>query len=316
MKKQKKKLGLDQILGLIKKGHNPARISFDLEVPKQTLEYYVTKLKKLGCIEKKGYGVWIYKKEVPKKGKGSAKLNSDFKEIRGHAFIWRIEFYKEYPWAKIVRAYKKKKLTFNKICNGRILRTMMNNRKIWLTKKGLTIYEPLSFTGRSSFEVKGQAVFEMDNLVKNLLKELGLKLRTYRFTTSREHYAMVRNELARQYNDKKEKMIIRDESGTSWLWIDHSHGENELETNEPVVSRQVQGYWNSHRRQNFKVDADFVVKNFNEASKQIKKNAEDLGYYAENMVTHVSLMKSIDKNLSKQTDLFEKISKSLESKNV
>jgi len=256
----------------------------------------------------------------PKQAKGTVEVNSDLKEIRGHAFIWKIEFFKNYQWEEIVRKYRKKKLTFNIIGNyKKTIRTILNNRKIWLTKRGLIIYEPLSFMGRSSFEVKGQAVYEMDKLIKSLLKELGLKISPYRFTTSREHYAIVRNALARQYNDKKEKMIIRDQQGTAWLWIDHSHGEEELETNEAVVNRQVQNHWNSHKKHGFKIDADFITENFKESANQIKKNADNLGYHAENMRSHVLAVRELGDGVKKQnilfenqTALFERMAKALE----
>jgi len=52
----KKKLGLEQILALIKSGFSPAKISSKHSIPKQSLGYYVDKLKRLGCIEKEGYG--------------------------------------------------------------------------------------------------------------------------------------------------------------------------------------------------------------------------------------------------------------------
>ena len=68
--KGNKKLGLVQILVLIKAGQSPAKISKKYNIPKQTISYTVGKLKKLGCIEKIGYGVWEYKKEVPKVPQG------------------------------------------------------------------------------------------------------------------------------------------------------------------------------------------------------------------------------------------------------
>ena len=60
--------------------------------------------------------------------------------------------------------------------------------------------------------------------------------------------------------------------------------------------------------------ASQLAVNLKETSNQIKKNAGQLEYYAENQVTHVKLMKNIDKNLKKQTDIFNKILKALEKK--
>jgi len=264
MKKQEK-VGLIQVLELIKSGSSPAQISKKYNIPKQNISYFVGKLKKLGCIEKKGYGVWKYLKPIKEvkslttthsNRKG---LTSPKKEIRGHAFIWKIEFYKPYDWKKIVRSYKKKKLTFQLIASGKVFRIIFKSRKIWLNKRGLTIYEPIDFVGISSFQVKSKAVFEMDKLIKDLLKELGVKFRPYRFTTSREHYGIIKHELARQFNEKKEKMNIRSDDGDVWMWIDDSKGLGELENNEVSVNRQVQNYWNDHRKHNFAVTPTFVL---------------------------------------------------------
>ncbi len=291
----RKKLGLDQIFNEIKEGLNPSEISKKHNIPKQTLAYSLNKLKKLGCIEKVGYGTWEVLKEVPTKGEGTNKVNSDLpiNEIRGHAFIWKIEFAQPYNWIEVIRKYKKKKLSFSVVCKGRIPRTIFNGRKIWLTKKGLTIYEPLDFLGKSSFQVKGTAVYEMDRLIKGLLRETGLKFKIYRFTTSREHYGMIKNELARQYNDKGEKMIIRDQEGTAWLWIDDSKGLGELETGDPHLSRKVQNFWNNHKKHDFKHDGDYIDRNFKESAKQIGQNAENLAYHAENMRSHVGAVKEL-----------------------
>lgn len=312
--KDKKKVGLVQVLKLIESGLSPAKISKKYNIPKQNVSYFVGKLKKLGCIQKKGYGVWEYLRPIKEvkdltiglsDRRGKKSLTSRRKEIRGHAFIWRIRFLKPYDWKKVVKSYKKKKLTFQLIARGKVFRTIFENRKVWLNTSGLTIYEAIDFMGSSSFQVKSKAVYEMDQLIKNLLRELGLKFRPFIFTTSREHYGIIKHELARQYNEKKEKMRIRSEDGNIWMWIDDSKGLCELENNEVSVSRQVQNYWNSNRKHDFKVDADFILNGFDKTNKVAQKNAKQLESFADNQMTHVRLMKNIDKNLQKQTDFFK-----------
>lgn len=308
--KRKDKFGLHQILALIKGGFNPSKISKDYDISKQNIDYYIGKLKTLGCVEKKGYGTWAYIKEVPIVPKGSSEpQSSDLKkkQIRGHAFIWKIEFINKFDWNNMIPKYRKKKLTFQKICNKRVYRTIFNSRKIWLTKNGMIIYEPLDYLGPSSFKVKGTAVFELDKLIKALLKELGQKFRGYLLTTSREHYAIIKNELARQYNDKGEKLFIRNVEGTVWMWIDHSHGEHELENNEVMTNRQVQNFWNNHKKHNFKIDADFTLKNFDKAAKQIKKNAEHLEFHAENMRSHVKVVQELGTGVNKFNENIESL---------
>ncbi len=316
--KKGKKLELNHLFELIKSGLIPSEISKKLSIPKGTLSYHVAKLIKLECIENPSYGVWnVLKeyKEVRKVPKGSMKPQTSNilkKEIRGHAFIWKIEFIEPYNWKKAVKYYKKKKLSFSVICNGKVPRTIFKGRKVWLTKKGMTIYEPIDFMGGSSFSVKGTAVFEMDRLIKGLLKELNLKFRYYRFSTSREHYGMIKNELARQYNNKKEKMVIRNESGEAWLWIDDSKGLGELETKDPSISRQVQNYWNNHKKNNFEVDADYVKDGFKESAKQIKENAENMAHYGKHVVTHVKLMDRIADRMDLMDEREERLVKAIE----
>lgn len=274
--KAQKKVGLNLILKEMSAGKMPAEISKKYNIPKQTLSYSTTKLKELGCLEKlPEYGRWkILKKEVPIRPKDTSKLKMGLKDIRGHAFIWNIEFLEDgFDWMQVVENYKKRykkpALSFKMICNGKVPRTIFKNRKIWLTKSGLTIYEPLDFFGKSSFSVKGTAVFEMDRLVKALLKTLKLKFQYYRFKCSREHFAHVHNQMARQFNDRKQKIKV--EWDGKWFWIDFSDGINEEETDDANVSRQAQKHYISQLKTKFAVTPEVVLGNFKESANQIKQ---------------------------------------------
>ena len=246
--------------------------------------------------EKVGHGVsstWKFIKVVPIRPKDTLKVKVGL-PIRGHAFIWNIEFLEGgYNWKQIVENYKKRynkpTLSFKMICNKKVPRTIFKNRKIWLTKKGLTIYEPLDFLGKSSFTVRGMAVFEMDRLIKDLLKKLKLKLQNYRFKPSREHFAHVNNQMARQFNDKKQKIKV--EYDGKWFWIDFSDGINEEETNDANVSVQAHKHYKSQLKTKFAVTPEYILENQKKTNRQIKKNAEHLEFHAENMVSHVGVVK-------------------------
>lgn len=308
MVKNKNKLGLSWVLAQIQNNIMPATIAEKNNIPKQSLDYHLQKLKKLGCVRKEAYGVWKYIKDVPELPKGTLDLNNrTSKHIRGHAFIWKIAFFTPINWEEVIKSYKGKKLSFSRICRDTMYRTMFESRKIWFTKDGLTIYEPLDFLGASGMQVKGQAVFEMDLLIKSLLKSLNLAPRPYRFTCSREHYAIMKNELARQYNDRKEKMIIKSEDGTAWLWIDHSHGVHELETKDPIINHKVDKFWNGHKKHDFKVDADFVLEGFARNSEAIQKNTENLDYHAENMKSHVKAVQELGESVRALTELIKEM---------
>ena len=64
----------------------------------------------------------------------------------------------------------------------------------------------------------------------NVLGELEVVLNTdfrisgkYKFKVSRQHHAMVRNSLARQYNRDDKKLEVYDSKGELWLVIDKSN---------------------------------------------------------------------------------------------
>lgn len=324
--KQEKKVGLHLILSELKAGLNQKEISKKYSIPKQTTSYNVGKLVELGCVEKIGHGVssrWEVIKEVPNRPKGTMEVKSGLHEIRGHAFIWNIEFLQEaQDWNQIITNYKKRypksKLTFKMICGGKVPRTIFKGRKIWLTKSGLTIYEPLDFFGKSSFSVKGSAVYEMDRLVKDLVGKLGLKMQYYKFKCSREHFAHVKNQMARQFNENKQKIKVGIDG--KWFWIDHSHGEHEEETNDANISRQAQIKYKEEVADGFNTTRPSVINaNFEESAKQIKKNAENLDYHAENMRSHVgavrilgSEVKALRQERNETAKLFKRIAEALE----
>lgn len=297
--KKVKKVGLLVILSELKSGLNQKQISEKYSVPKQTISYSVDKLKKMKCVEKIGHGVsssWKWLKDVQVEHKDTSEVKTGLKEIRGHAFMWNIEFLEEdYDWMQIIKNYKKRykrpKLNFKMICNGKVPRTIFKNRKIWLTKSGLTIYESLNFLGKSSFNVKGNAVFEMDRLIKSLIKEFRLRMQNYRFKCSREHFAHVNNQMARQFNDRKQKIKV--ECDGKWFWIDFSDGINEEETDDANISVQAQKYYHSQVKTGFKYTPEVLEDSMEKRDRAIQKNAENLDYHAENMKSHVGVVREL-----------------------
>lgn len=258
--KKGKKVILPIVISEIKQGNCPADISKKYDIKKQTLQYYIRYLKKEKIIEKEPTGKWKVLKEVSK----TTKAHQTHKQIRGHAFNWKIRFKQQIDWKKRL---EQNKIPFQTIgIANSTPRIIFNNKKIWFTKTGLVIYEPKSFYSESSFTSKGQAVFELDRTIKELGRKLSIDLSKYEFTTSREHYALIDNEIAKQYNDKGEKLYIQRENGTAWMWIDFSHGINELETDKPITNRQVQSWFNDMKKTNFEVTPTFLLSSINQVT--------------------------------------------------
>ena len=311
--KEGEKVGLHSILSDLKTGLSQKEISEKYSMPKQTVSYNVGKLIKLKCVEKVGHGIsssWKFLKDVQVRPEDTLKVKVGLREIKGHAFIWNIEFVEEgYDWKQIIenykRRYKKPALSFKMICGGKVPRTIFKGRKIWLTKKGLTIYEPLNFFGRSSFTVKGTAVFEMDRLIKDLLEVFKLKLQHYRFKCSREHFSHVNNQIARQFNDRKQRIKV--EFDGKFFWIDHSDGVDEEETNDPNISVAANKFYKSQVKTGFKVTPEVVLDTLDKSAKQIKENAENFEEYADNIKSHIAAIKSLGAGVKEQNKIFREI---------
>lgn len=279
MKKDKKVI-LHLIISEIKNGKNLADISKNNNIKKQTLQYYIRGLVKNGIIEKQSYGVWKVLKEVSI----SSKAHQTKKQIRGHAFNWKVKFNHNILWE---RRLKDNNIKYQLIgIKGTTPRIIFNDKKIWFTKTGLVIYEPKSFFSQSSLTSKGQAVWELDKTIKTLSRTLKIDLSSYLFTTSREHYAMIDNELAKQYNDRKEKIFIKRKDNSVWMWIDFSHGINELENDEPLVNRQVQNWFNDMKKTKFEVTPTFLLESINQVTQnQLMFNT--------NFESHVDAIKTL-----------------------
>lgn len=281
--KEDKKLRLVLVLEALKEGLSPAQISEKYHINKKTLHYYTDGLKKSGHIKKVSYGVWeVLKKEVSKVPRGRGTKEVQIKQIRGHAFIWKVRFFtKNIEWKNKL---EKAKINYDLLASGLVQRIIFKGRKVWLTKDGMIVYEPIDFLGVSSWETKGKAVYELDQLIKDLGLKLDLDLSHYKFTTSREHYGIIKNELAKQYNDKGEKLYIRGEDGGVWMWVDNSHSLEELENKDPNTNRRVQEWYNDHKKHNFEVNSSFILNGFN-------KQTENLDNYINYLNAHVESVK-------------------------
>jgi hypothetical protein len=284
-----KKFELDSIISRLKEGKKAKEIAKELNISNSNLSYYLGKLKKDSLIKYKGNGIWLVQKLPP--------TPSTQKKIRGHAFVWKIEL-KEINWKKYL---DNSKINYKEQSNGKVLRIFFLGKKVWLTKKGMVIYEPYNYWGSNSYEAKGKAVFNLDRFIKNLLFKLKIRELPYKFTTSREHFAIVKNELARQYNDKGEKMYIENEGGV-WMWIDFSHGINELENNNVDTNKMVQDFWNDNLKHKFQVTPSFILN-------AINKVTQNQQMFAQNFESHVEAIKTLSEKVKELSEVIKELKK-------
>lgn len=290
------------ILELFKKGKTTSDISNELSISKQKLYYHTSVLKKLGFIKNIGYGVWKVLRSKKKDLEHAIKWKD--KSIRGHAFIWKVKLEKKYNWIDILTNYK---IPY-KLVRGYTPRIFVNNRKVWLAKDSIIIYENKSFFGKNAIESRKYAVFELLSTIESFSKKVKIFFKNFYFKPTREHYGLIKNELARQCNKKGEKIIVRDDLDGEWLWIDDSIGQlGELETSgkgftkdRAALNLDVQKWYNDHKKHNFKVTPSFLLESLNQVTQNqlmFNQNFEShvgsikkLGYSAEANAKSVELL--------------------------
>lgn len=276
------------IFNQIKEGKNPAKICKDLSISKQKLNYYIRRLKKEGHIVKRGYGVWEALKEVKISTKDT--YPKEVKTVRGHAFIWNIKLPREIKgWLNRKEILAKNNIAYKEVGLKGTPRIFVNKRKVWLGSKTLTIYEPASFYGSNAIESKKYAVITLLETLKKIESKLGINLRPYTFKPAREHYGLLKNDLAVQCNRNKEKIAVRDIAGQLWLWVDDSLGLGELETGGVQAlpnNLGVQKWFNDHKKHNFEITPTFILNTMN----GIQQNQL---VFDRNMKSHLEILKRL-----------------------
>ena len=288
MKQVKNTFNYEILLNLLSELKYPSKVAKRLGISKQAINPYIKTLKANGNIKKLGYGTWEVKNYT---------YNTLTKQvkIRGHAFIHKIIINKDIDWSKF---------NLRKLKN--VYQIIINNKKVWLSHRKVTIYEIKDFNGIDAIESRKLAINEMVKDLDTLKNTLNINF-NYGFETAREHYSMIHNELARIYNEKKEKMIIRDDLNKEWLWIDFSDGINELETDKLINSKQVQVWWNDNKKHDFKVTPSFLIETMNKLAESQINMEDKLNYVAINQVSHVKL-------IEKASNIMDKLDRKLSNK--
>lgn len=269
------------VYNYIKQGLAPVQISKLTNFSKRKVYYAVKVLKKEGYIKMISPGVW----EVTKTHHDHMNHTPIKKKVRGHGMTITLKVNKLKNWHQRERLMLKAGIPFDRIPQGQ--RVQIDNVNIWLTKKSIVFYLPYSWFGETAQDTKDQAMNYLLNLITSLEKTL--KVSTfkiggrYHIKFKRQHYALVRNILAKQYNKEHKKLRVYDNNGL-WLEIDNSLNLNELETyREPDVNKQVQDAFNDIK--------DGITPRF--LMERVNDLFEDRSFHAKNINAHVGAIKDL-----------------------
>lgn len=255
------------ILSNLKEEKNLTKIRKNLSISKQLLNYYLRELKKKGFVTQTDYGFY----ELTEKGKNPTKYGIFLKKdtIRGHAYIWTIKLPLEIRgWDKRIEILDKNNIHYKLVGALKTTpRIKVLSRKIWLCNNHLRIFdiEKSSYYGENATQVRYNSLKQIKRILGALNRKLGIYLKPIDIEFNKEHYALIKNDLAIEENKRGNIIRISDEDG-EWLLIDDSLGlGGELEnigkkayqTNIPM-----QKWWNENKQTNFKVTPNFILKAF------------------------------------------------------
>ena len=297
------------ILNELKTKTNLKNIQKKLNISKQSLNYYLRELKKNGFIKNKGYGWW----ELTNKSKNSIKYSIFLKKdtIRGHAYIWEVKLIKKpKDWDERLEIIKKKQINYKLIGAKRTTpRIKALGRKVWLCNDHLRIFdiEKSSYYGDNAIESRKNSFLQLLRIVQVLENKLGFNLKPFEWEFKKEHYALIKNDLAIDQNRKGIIMRISDEQG-EWLLVDDSLGQGgELETiGKKAFNTNIpmQKWWNDHKKNKFKITPTFLMENINEVT-------QNQLMFNENFESHVKSIRQLGNSAEANTKSTELLARTI-----
>lgn len=306
------------ILEGIKNNKSIKQISEGLGVTRQRLNPYVSSLKEAGVIKKVGYGCWEILKELEVKDVKKLSRVAQIKPhkflhlkpdtVRGHAFQFTLQLPVDFRnWDKREELLTKAGIKFKPIKifgGGQSLD--FKGRKVHLTNKSVIIYEKESFIEELASESQSKAISHFLRLVKSLERHLRANFSPYRFKVSRAHYSLIKNALARQYDDENKKLQVYNDKGL-WFLIDNSFNLHELEIiqnregPQKAVDRNegMQQWVKQMDETNYEVTPKFILTAMN----GIQQNQ---AVFAENMVSHVKAIQDLANAVNELKEVVKK----------
>ena len=320
------------ILSYLRAGLNPAKIAAKLSMPPSTLQYHLSILKKQGCISKAGYGTWEIlnlpvqaKKRTaglprvgspqhpPSRGSSSthtavltqtelARFTQD--SVRAHAFVFTMQVPRNLRnWNNKMRV---KFLETNSIpfiplgIGGGGQRIIVKDRKTWLLNRSIIIYDKASYFAEEALQAKTTALATHLAIIKHIERLLHTSFligSDYKFKVSRQHYSLIYNALAKQYNAAGEKLEIRTDKG-AWFLIDNSYNMNEAETVHPTTAmsdnKKVQDFFNGVKTT--AITPEFILQAMNGIQ-------ENQAAFAVNISSHIDAIRKLGSGVEQMNSL-------------
>jgi len=171
----------------------------------------------------------------------------------------------------------------------------MGSAKIKTTSKSIIIFLPHIYDSN----VDDAVLRSMDmlyDLIPKIEAQFKVKLvkdRKANITISSQQWARVNDSLAKLYRKEKKKLYVTDEQGKVWLIADYSFNVDELETVDNIRSDEDMNIINP-----FMNDLRQDPCTLSELKGAIKSNTDNMAFYAENLRTHIGVIKDLNKGVN------------------
>lgn len=161
----------------------------------------------------------------------SQKVESN--DIRLHNIVVTFRLPKTYSYNELNKLLHIRKINTNLINKATHITNaiVIDNYKIWLDKSKLTIFMK-QYIGKTPLDAFSSFLSDLESIIIKTEQILGLKLhegKSLIFKISRNHYALVKNQLAEEYNKKGKKLFVYDDRNELRLLIDDSLSLSEFE---------------------------------------------------------------------------------------
>lgn len=308
------------ILSKLETGLSPAKIAELGGMKLNALSYHLSSLKAQGLIRRIGYGTWEVcnlggQKDVQISTVVASKTTSNFDaylpdKVRGHAFQFKFKLPTNLRnWDRREDLLAKLGVEFKPLLIGgqkRGQKMIFEDRKVWLTDKSIVIYEKASFMADLASEAQSKALSHFLGLLRRLERHLqaNFEIHRSRFKVSRQHYALIKNALAKQYDQEGKKLECYTGDGL-WFLIDNSFNLHEAETVHPKTAvgdnKKVQDFFNGIKAlEGF--TPQFVVNT-------LSMQAQNIDQYAIHLKSHVESVQKLGSAVEELTKVITDIKK-------
>lgn len=171
-------------------------------------------------------------KKVEKYMSLSNKVEYISNDVSLHNLIYSVKFIKRTETKDFQRLLVLRKIQSKEInkATHKDIQISIKGYKVWLSNNTATFFMG-EYVDKTALDCFIRSISDLEQLCDSLQKVLKVKLfeKFLDFKTARNHYALIKNQLAEEYNKEKKKLSIYDDRKELRIIIDNSLRLNEFE---------------------------------------------------------------------------------------